>query len=75
MMYIHYPKCYKPLPPGYRVYQLDSGHYMWVFGNEESEMNWNRYVVRRQAFEHYKNSLAQRNQQPESNSGQRRHQT
>ena len=58
---VQYPKRYKPLPPGYRVVQLDSGHFMWVKdegvnrngGPIEGLISWDRYWVRRCAFAHY----------------------
>lgn len=57
---VRFPERYRPLPPGYRVMQLDSGHFLWVFaadGNFENSscegpISWDRYWVRRCAFAH-----------------------
>lgn len=50
-----------PGPPGYAVIQLDSGHSMYLVLTEdgtdhtrESAIHWNRYVVRRWAWEDYR---------------------
>ena len=49
-----WPKNYRPLPPGYRVIQLDSGHYLWVNDDgEEGFISVNRFWVRGCAFAHY----------------------
>jgi len=60
---VKFPKHFKPLPPGYRIIQLDSGHYMWVYGTPEQLLDgdysveglisWDRYWVRRCAFANY----------------------
>ena len=51
---VKWPKHYDPLPPGYEVIQLDSGHYLWT--HEESDLegliSWDKYWVRRCAFAH-----------------------
>lgn len=54
---VTFPSRYKPLPAGYRVIQLDSGHFMWIgpfdakLGREtESGIDWDKYRVRRGAF-------------------------
>lgn len=59
MIDVTFPKRMKPLPPGYRVTQLDSGHFMWIgpfdkkLGREaESNINVNQWAVRRNAFAH-----------------------
>jgi hypothetical protein len=51
---VSYPKRYSPLPPGYRVIQLDSGHFLWTHDESCSEgvISWDRYWVRRCAFAH-----------------------
>lgn len=41
----------KPLPEGWSVIQLDSGHYMATNGNRESAITVNRYHARRWAFQ------------------------
>jgi hypothetical protein len=58
---VQFPKRYKPLPPGYRIIQLDSGHFLWVYAadgdfdnsNVEGPICWDRFWVRRCAFAHY----------------------
>ena len=60
---VQFPKRYKPLPPGYKIVQLDSGHFMWIWGspeerakgdhNLEGPISWDRYWVRRCVFAHY----------------------
>jgi hypothetical protein len=40
-----------PLPVGWRVIQLDSGHYMATDGNRESAITVNRYHARKWAFD------------------------
>ncbi len=52
---VKFPKHFKPLPPGYRIVQLDSGHYLWCVGdtNIEGAISWDRYWVRRCAFAHF----------------------
>lgn len=48
-----WPKRFKPLPAGYDVVQLDSGHYLWVNADEqEGLISWDPYWVRRCAFAH-----------------------
>lgn len=62
---VQYPKRCKPLPPGYRVVQLDSGHFMWVYAadgdfensNVEGLISWDRWWVRRCAFANYEERL------------------
>lgn len=50
---VPFPKRYRPLPPGYRIVQLDSGHFLWVLNDEvEGLISWDRYWVRRCAFAH-----------------------
>jgi hypothetical protein len=54
---VQYPPRCRPLPPGYRVVQHDSGHYQWVLdGEREAEglLSWDRWWVRRCAFAHAK---------------------
>ena len=54
---VRFPKRCKPLPPGYRVIQLDSGHYLWVLDGPgvetEGLISWDRWWVRRCAFAHH----------------------
>lgn len=49
---VPFPKRYRPLPNGYRVIQLDSGHFMWVHdpSGDGGLISWDRYWVRRCAF-------------------------
>lgn len=54
---VTFPKRVRPLPEGYRVVQLDSGHFMWVgpydakLGREtESFIHWDKWAVWRGAF-------------------------
>lgn len=57
---VQFPKHYKPLPAGYRIVQLDSGHYMWVWGTPEQvavndymfegPICWDKWWVRRCVF-------------------------
>jgi hypothetical protein len=56
---ITFPARYKPLPDGYRVVQLDSGHFMWIGPFDvlvqrevESVIDVDKYRVRRGAFAH-----------------------
>lgn len=50
-----WPKHYKPLPEGYEVHQLDSGHYIWTNSDDvEGLMHWSHHWVRQSAFLHYK---------------------
>jgi len=61
---VRFPKHFKPLPPGYRIVQLNSGHYLWELegavnrngGPVEGLICWDRYWVRRCAFAHYEES-------------------
>lgn len=49
----------RPLPPGYRIVQLDSGHFLWVFDdNLEGPISWDRWWVRRCAFHHHAEQVA-----------------
>lgn len=57
MLYYNYPKRFKPLPEGYRVYQLDSGHFMWVYGELKSPIHWDRFWIRRHAFLHFEGKV------------------
>ena len=54
---VPFPARYKPLPPGYRIVQLDSGHFLWTLDGAERPteglISWDRYWVRRCAFAHY----------------------
>lgn len=54
---VKFPARLKPLPAGYRMVQLDSGHYLWVRPGETTEdegpICWNRWWVRAWAFEDY----------------------
>lgn len=54
---VPFPKHFRPLPQGYRIVQLDSGHFLWVLeeGAREVEgpISWDRYWVRRCAFAHH----------------------
>ena len=51
---VQWPKHYTPLPDGYIVVYLDSGHYVWSYRDEtEGRISWDRYWVRRCAFAHY----------------------
>lgn len=55
-----FPRRFRPLPPGYRVVQLDSGYYLWTWGPpdvvalgdyvEEGLISWDKFWVRRCAF-------------------------
>jgi hypothetical protein len=57
---VTFPRHYRPLPPGYRIIQHDSGHYQWVRdgttnrngGPVEGFICWDRWWVRRCAFGH-----------------------
>lgn len=61
---VKFPKHFKPLPPGYRIVQLDSGHYLWCYYpdpnvddyTKEGLISWDRYWVRRCVFAHYEES-------------------
>lgn len=58
---IVFPARCKPLPPGYRIVQLDSGHFLWVKdvgvnsngGPIEGLICWDRWWVRRCVFAHF----------------------
>ncbi len=55
---VQFPKRVKPLPSGYRIVQLDSGHFLWVrdCGNgdhdKEGLISVDKWWVRRCAFMH-----------------------
>lgn len=55
---ITFPARCKPLPPGYRVVQLDSGHYVWMTDTAEGLISVDRWWVRRCAFAHAAKSAA-----------------
>lgn len=62
---VTFPKHFRPLPRGYRIVQLDSGHFMWIgpfdskLGREtESNICWDKYAVRRWAFTAAENGAA-----------------
>lgn len=40
------------MPPGYRLLQLDTGHFIWHRESDEAEsaIHWNKWVIRRWAF-------------------------
>jgi hypothetical protein len=51
---VQWPKHYKPLPEGYIVVQLDSGHYVWSYKDEfEGRISGDKYWVRRCVFAHH----------------------
>lgn len=60
---VTFPRRFRPLPPGYEVVQLDSGHYIWTWGPPEARaagdytleglICWDRFWVRRCAFAHF----------------------
>lgn len=58
---VPFPARCKPLPPGYKVIHLDSGHFMWAAeeasndngGPLEGLICWDRWWVRRCAFANY----------------------
>jgi len=58
---VQFPRRCKPLPPGYRIVQLDSGYFLWVLdgatnkngGPVEGLISWDRWWVRRCAFAHH----------------------
>lgn len=52
---IKWPKHYKPLPEGFTVEQLESGHYYAKFQEVESEMFCDRFEARRWCFAYNKN--------------------
>jgi hypothetical protein len=43
--------CLRPLPSGWAVYQLDSGHFYASDGRTDSCITWNPYRARRFAFQ------------------------
>lgn len=55
-----------PLPPGYHVRLLDSGHFMWVREVEgdpndwtlESSIHWDRWAAWRGAWTHFRKGEA-----------------
>lgn len=54
---VQFPKRFKPLPTGYRVIQVNSGHFLWVYDlnllrNEEGSISVDRFWVRRCALAH-----------------------
>jgi hypothetical protein len=59
---VKFPARIKPLPPGYKIVQLDSEHYEWTWappGNDladytaEGFIHWDRWWVRRCVFAHF----------------------
>lgn len=54
---VKFPARCRPLPPGYKIVQLNSGHYLWVlegeFKDTEGSISWDRWWVRRCAFAHH----------------------
>jgi hypothetical protein len=56
---VQFPARCKPLPPGYRIVQLDSGHYQWTWGEDpddhekEGFISVDRWWVRRCVFANY----------------------
>lgn len=44
------------MPPGYKLWWLDSGHFMWEHPETgaESVIDWNRWRVVRGAWAHFK---------------------
>lgn len=43
------------MPPGYRLWLLDSGHYMWEKADiEESAIHWKKWEVYRWAWNDYR---------------------
>jgi hypothetical protein len=56
---VQFPARCKPLPPGYRIVQLDSGHFMWTWGEDPADhekegfISWDRWWVRRCVFANY----------------------
>ena len=56
---VKFPKRCRPLPPGYRIALLDSGHYLWTFEDfYEGVISWDRWWVRRCAFHHHAEQVA-----------------
>ena len=51
---VQFPGHCRPLPPGYRIIQLDSGHYIWVLETPEREIesgiHWDKWAVWRGVF-------------------------
>jgi hypothetical protein len=59
---VKFPAHCKPLPSGYRIVQLDSGHYLWVCdsiegGAGEGLIDVDRWRARRGAFAHAEKRL------------------
>ena len=59
---VKFPARCKPLPPGYRIIQLDSGHFLWVKGGDddpvcEGLISWDKWWVRRCAFAHARGDI------------------
>ena len=58
---VPFPGHCRSLPPGYRILQLNSGHFLWVKdgatnsngGPQEGVISWDRWWVRRCAFAHF----------------------
>lgn len=47
------------MPPGYRLWQLDSGHYLWELNDRtESAIHWDRWAIYRGAWNHYNSTEA-----------------
>lgn len=47
------------MPPGYKLWQLDSGHYLWDFEDRiESVIHWNKWAIYRSAWKHYNEAIA-----------------
>lgn len=43
-----WPKHFRPLPPGWKILWLDSGHFVGIGPNdEETPISWDRFWVRR----------------------------
>lgn len=44
------------MPPGYKLLQLDSGHFMYEREADEMEsaIHWNRWAVRKAAWDDYR---------------------
>lgn len=48
------------MPPGYKLWLLDSGHYLWDLDDRlESPIHWNRWAVYRWAWAHYRKNQEQ----------------
>lgn len=66
---VKFPAHCKPLPIGYRIAQLDSGHYLWICdsiegGAGEGSINVDRWQARRDAFAHAEQMRLQRGADP-----------